>query len=126
MPRRPVRLALHSLEGRLTPAGNVTAKLVAGSLVVTGDQQSNTLAVTQTAANSFTVTPVDGTTVNGQADPVTVSGVTRDLVLRLGRGDDRVQFGVGFGEPVDLNETITVRRDLVVDGGPGNNAIDNP
>jgi FG-GAP-like repeat len=126
MSRRSRCLALHTLEDRFTPAGNLTARLLVGSLVVTGDAESNTLAVTQTAPGSFTITTEDGTTVNGNTDPVTVSGVTRDLVLRLGRGNDRVRFGAGFGGSGDVNETVAVSRDLVVDGGPGNNAIDNP
>src|SRR5262245_61483477 len=74
--RRPVRsrLALESLEGRLTPA-NVSTSLVGGNLTITDSGASN-LTISQPAANVIRITPAAGTTINGQAIAVTVQGVT--------------------------------------------------
>ena len=86
------RPRLEALETRLTPAGNVTAVLAGGTLTLTGDAQDNAIAVTQSAPSSFTISSDDGTTtINGGADAVTITGVTRDLRVLLDGGNDRLE-----------------------------------
>jgi large repetitive protein len=83
------RLQVEELEGRLTPAGNVTALLLGGNLLVFGDSAANSVEITATGGN-LVVSGHDGTTVNG-GSAVTFSGVgsvSANLVVALGRGAD--------------------------------------
>jgi hypothetical protein len=119
MKRRTYHPTLEALEGRVTPAGNLTTHLLGGSLFVLGDREANAVTVTQTAAGQFTLTPDAGTTINGKAEALTLTGVTRDLVLWLGDGDDGVRLGSSF------EDTLSVGRSLVIQGGNGENVIES-
>src|SRR5262245_23987544 len=86
---RFVRLQVEQLEGRLTPAGNVTALLLRGNLLVVGDSAANAVEITA-AGGDLVVRGQPGTTVNGGA-AATFSGVgsvAGNLVVLLGRGAD--------------------------------------
>src|SRR5262249_36534319 len=89
------RPALESLEDRLTPA-NITTSLVNGNLTLT-DNGASSITISQPAANEITITPGDGTTVNGQAGPVTIEDVTGNLSINLGSGNDSVAFDLSAG-----------------------------
>ncbi len=118
MRQHTFRPRLESLEGRLVPAGNVTARLSADALILSGDAQDNAIAVTQAAPGEFTVSSDDGTTtINGAAGPVTLKGATRDLRVQLGNGNDRLRLGSS------ADETLVIGRDLRVDGGAGDNSV---
>ena len=106
---RRLTLAVRPLEPRDVPAGNVTTALSQGTLILTGDRLANDVTVSQPAPGTITVTPAAGTTVNGGTDPVTVPGLTANLVVRLGAGDDRLAF--------DLAGPIALPGRLVVDYG---------
>src|SRR6516165_12781427 len=102
MNRRSLKFqpTFESLEGRLTPAGNVTAVFTAATatLTLTGDALANGVDVSAGAGGlgSFGITGVvDGTatTVNNQATTQTFNGV-KNLVINLGGGNDSLQFGV--------------------------------
>jgi hypothetical protein len=115
-PRRTA-LQLECLEDRLTPSGNVTASLLHGTLTLTGDQQANHVVLSQPGPGKLTITPADGTTVNGHTTALTVGGVTGDLTIDLGRGADEVDF--------DLANPIALPGNLTIDygssyGGNGN------
>jgi hypothetical protein len=113
--RRPVRLAVEALEERLALSGNVTAALARGTLTLTGDPLANHVVLSQPGFGQLTLTPADGTTVNGQARPLTFTGVTGDLNIGLGRGADEVDF--------DLANPIFLLGNLTIDYGasPGGN-----
>ena len=116
--RKGQRFGFEFLESRLTPAGNVTAVFSDGSLLVTGDRFDNAIRITEPSPDAFTIASEDGsTTINGQTGPVTVARVTKDVIVRLGRGDDTLQLGSEGGR------RITVERDLRVDGGSGDNTL---
>jgi hypothetical protein len=96
-------------------AGNITAALVGNDLVITGDAQSNALAIVGTAnAGEFVVTGVndgDGvaTNINGVPnDAVTISGVSGNLLITLAAGDDQITIS-----------DADVPADLVIDLGDG-------
>jgi hypothetical protein len=86
------RPSLESLECRLTPSGNVTTSLVGGNLTITDNAPTSSLTLSQTAAGTITITPDAGTTINGKAGPVTISGVTGGLNVNLGTGNDTLTF----------------------------------
>ena len=119
------RTSIEVLEARITPAGNVLAQVIGGDLIVTGDSAANAFEITETEGSTeelvaYLLTPLDGsTTINGSADPVTVTGVKRDVRVALGGGADHLRVG-------GIEEFSSVRtiRDLKIDGGAGDNTID--
>ena len=65
------------LEDRTVPSGNVTASVRGGVLHIDGDALSNEIWVTTgRGLGEAYVTPLGGTTVNGGASPVLLSGIT--------------------------------------------------
>src|SRR5262245_20670605 len=112
-------LQIERLECRETPAGNVTTSLVNDSLMLTGDPLDNHVVISQPSIGYLTVTPADGTTINGQSNAVTLSGVGRDLNIRLAKGADAVDF--------DLSAPMTLLGNLTIDyasyGGTGQKTV---
>jgi hypothetical protein len=109
LPRKPHRFrpALELLEGRLTPAGNVTTSLVGGNLTITDNAATSQLAISQPAANEIPITPDAGTTINGKAGPVTIMGVTGNLNVKLGTGADTLAFDLSQHDISVGNVSIT-------------------
>ncbi len=105
---------LEQLETRTALAGNVTAAVLGGNLVVNGDNQGADIAISQPSVGKITLTG-DGTSINGSAGPVTFSGVTRDLRINFGKGNDSLTF--------DETNPITVCGNLSINGGQGSNTI---
>src|SRR5262245_59984329 len=102
---RSGRLCVELLEDRCLLAGNVTAAVVNGSLIVTGDAESNDVLLVQTAQGIevhgvvFSGEPPAVTTVNG-GESFTAVGLTRDIKVDLGAGNDTL--GAAFVAPGDL------------------------
>jgi hypothetical protein len=110
------RPALESLECRLTPAAaNVTTSLVAGNLTIIDNAAISSLTLSQPAANEITITPDAGTTINGKAGPVTISGVTGGLNVNLGTGNDTLTF--------DLSHHSFVVGSVSITGTTGNKTV---
>jgi hypothetical protein len=114
--RKPIRFrpGLESLEGRLTPA-NITTTLVGGNLTITDNAPTSSLTISQPAANQIIITPDAGTTINGQAGPVTIMGVTGNLNVNLGGGNDTLTF--------DLSQHSIDVGNLSITGGAGNKTV---
>src|SRR5262245_43598107 len=102
-------LAVERLEERRLLAGNVTASVVNGNLVVSGDSASNDVVIAQTPSG-IVVLGQPGTTINGGAS-FTAVGVTGDVRVTLGGGNDTLQAAVA------------VPRDLTIDLGSGDDAV---
>jgi VCBS repeat-containing protein len=117
----------------------------AGVLVVTGDGSANGLAITGTGApGQYIVTGLDAadgtpTVVNGLTNgTITVEGVFTGIDINLGDGDDYVSLDrafiggsiavrTGAGNDVvqvGTREIVTMRDDLVIDTGQGNDQLD--
>ena len=113
---------IESLESRITPAGNVLAQLIGGHLIITGDAAANAVEVVETQggtldAVAYLISPSDATTtINGGSTPVTITGVTADVRLALGAGNDLARVGTG--------EEMRVLRDLIIHGGDGDNVVE--
>lgn len=111
-----VESALLRLEDRTLLVGNVTAAITGGNLVIQGDALSNNINIEPTAnAGEFKITGVT-TTVNGAAN-VTLSGLTGDVVVLMGDGNDQVQF-VTLG-----TQDVTLPGALRGEMGEGNNTF---
>ncbi len=91
------RLRLESLEKRLLMAGDVTVSVSGGVLTVRGDANPNSIQISGTGvAGQYLISGfVDDTlnlptTVNHGAAPVLVTGVTGDVIINLGNGNDEL------------------------------------
>src|SRR5262249_26333917 len=90
---RSTPLRLEQLEDRVVPAGNVLVAVQGTTIFVAGDSAANGLEISLgTSANQFVFRGLDGTTVNGSANPVTqnVTGGLAHLHIDLGAGNDRL------------------------------------
>jgi hypothetical protein len=137
-PCRDGRFGVEGLETREVMAGNVTAAVNNGVLNIVGDNQSNGVLIQQIGDKQFKITGQNqnaSTTINGQAY-VTVSNVSKDIVVNLNGGDDfviveglagyqlagslKVNAGDGY-DSVSVNK-LTVQKDLVVQMGAGDDS----
>lgn len=136
---RTTRLTLEALEGREVPAGNITATVTGGRLVLTGDDEANTVEILVTAF-AVVLTPDNTTRINaGAAGATAVLGTATALRASMGNGNDLVytHFGEDFSLPrgatFDLgegNDTLRLITDgklslgnLAVRGGDGDDLI---
>lgn len=113
--------------------GNVQVSVNAtGILLVEGDGGDNEIAITPDGVGAFTVTGLNGTTVNLTA-AVPLTGV-RSIRATMGAGDDRVEvnsgrirgdlrIGLDDGTDVCVLNNVRVRRRTSVVGGNGSDRI---
>jgi hypothetical protein len=159
------RFLVEGLEPRCMLAGNVNVFVSGGTLFVQGDGGDNAVLIQQEGNGVYSVTGLDfsdlsnvdsevfdsgPTTINGEdldGDSFVVSGVTNDINVNLGAGDDGLGignnldnlsslseecFGVSFLPPDEeislqaLETTLLVPRNLFINLGDGNDftAID--
>ncbi len=122
------QFSVEKLEDRSLMAGNVTAAVQAGVLVITGDASDNGVTVDYVqATNTYRVigvTPSGGTatTINGldtsvPANIPTFTGVTKGININLNAGNDTLSFGS------DTSSTFVVVGDLNIDAGVGNDTV---
>jgi VCBS repeat-containing protein len=109
-------LGLEQLEGRALLAGNVTASITGGNLVISGDSAANEITITRSGANSVTITGT-GTTVNGGTSAVTLNGFRKHVTVSMNDGDDVVRF---VRSSTDL---FRIFGNLIVDTGNGNDTV---
>jgi hypothetical protein len=125
--RRPVsnRLSVERLEDRALMAGNVTASVQRGVLVITGDASDNAITVNWVQKNTYQVLSAEAnsanTTVNGvdstTANPQTFSGVTKGIRIVMNAGNDTVTFGAPD------STAFAVAGYLQIDMGAGNDTV---
>jgi hypothetical protein len=86
------RLSFEQFEPRELLAVTTSIDNTTGTLTVTGDAGADSIAIFGTAnAGEFTIQGRGGTTVNGAAS-ATIGGVTGDLVIQTGNGNDTVNL----------------------------------
>jgi hypothetical protein len=100
-----------SLERRNPLAGNVTAAVVGGELLLNGDHSSNAVQVRQLSETSWEVRGL-GTQINGSNSAFTANGVLAGISADLNRGDDFIKI---------FNGTIT--GDLLVETNQGADSL---
>lgn len=109
------RPQLLPLEDRLTPAGDVTARVVDGILLIDGDARANAVTIAGTGWHSVAIRPGDDdTTINGKAgnQPLFLGGI-HEMVIRTGDGEDTVRL-----------ENLRARYKITVDTGGGEDEVD--
>lgn len=115
------RLGFESLEGRLLMAGNVTASVVGGDLILTGDSQDNSAQIVQVMqggqpiAGSYFVFGSNGTTISGGQS---FTNVNDDIKINMHGGSDRIVLGNGSN-----NANFIVPDDLEIDMGDGDDTV---
>ncbi len=121
------RLFLEPLEQRYLLAGNVTASLVAGDLVVLGDEADNGFTVEQLVAppdptgggggsGGVLITPDATTSLNGlpPGQPWKTDGVVSNVHIDVRGGQDQVQVVGAEGAVLD---------NLIVASGDGSDSL---
>ena len=106
------RPALETLERRDTPAGTVTGSFANGTWTLVGDADANDIVISSTLSDAFSVSGRNGTVVAGVTDP----GGVRNIVIKLGAGDDVVEVKNG-------GLWAFLPGSLKIDGGDGGNAV---
>lgn len=88
----PACLPAEALESRVFLSGTLLASVVNGSVNIRGDAEANAIVVDQAGlgAGQVRVAGTSGTAINGQTDPVVLTGVTRNVRIRMGGGGDSV------------------------------------
>src|SRR4030095_3872796 len=79
------------LESRRMLSGNVSAVIVSGVLVVTGDNKANQVEVSTTENFTTEVRPLGDTRVNGSTAPA-VFDEWPDIAINVGNGEDFVRL----------------------------------
>jgi hypothetical protein len=97
-----------SLEGRNPLAGNVTAEVVGGSLVLIGDSNSNSIQVRQLSESTWEVRGF-GTQINGSNNAFIAEEVLLDIDVDLNRGNDFVKV---FNGTVGNNLLVETNQGL--------------
>jgi hypothetical protein len=121
-------------------AGNVTAELIDGDLIVTGDGVDNRIGLYGPAGNLSMVHGED----DAQGNPTSINGIpngsfnldelTGDVVIRMGNGNDTVFFTGTFPGTLVIegnsgNDYVwsfhgaSIADELIIDAGPGANEI---
>jgi hypothetical protein len=106
------RLGCESLEARDNPAGNVTATLSDGWLIVNGDSNDNLISVQQNQAGDIIVYGYNGTLVNGLSAVYIGTFRLNGLLINMGDGND---YADAAGVLVNVN--------LGINGGNGNDTL---
>ena len=128
------RLGVEQLQARVLLAGDVTAAVTNGFLVIRGDDAANELTIERISGDRVQVTGATGTTINGLTQPA-VLRVRKGYDIATGGGDDKLTvIGLNaFGRyeiRMDLgigNDTLVARNLLAqrihAGGGDGNDSI---
>ena len=85
-------LQIEVLEERSLLAGDVTTYNTNGYLYLYGDSQANNVSLTRVGTTGVQITPRDGTTINGSANPLTISNVSAGLSAYLGDGNNVLEL----------------------------------
>ncbi|WP_437203709.1 peptidylprolyl isomerase [Planctomicrobium sp. SH664] len=102
-------------EERVLLAGNVLASVTNGTLTLKGDLSNNSVQV-EVKGGNVVVSGLDGTTINGQASFIAVTGATQlsgDLIADLGAGHDKLV----------LSDHLTVKGSVLIEDAVGNTTV---
>ena len=128
------RLALEKLQIRELLAGDVTAAVTNGFLVVRGDDAANELTIERVSGDRVRVTGAIGTTINGLTQPAILK-VRKGYDIATGGGDDKltviglnavgryeIRMELGAGNDTLVASNLMAQR-IHSNGGSGNDSI---
>src|SRR5262245_42124650 len=101
-----------------TAAGNVTASVNgSGVLVIKGDTADNGIHIVPAGAGAYEISASDAnTTINGQPVAFVASGVTGDVKISMGDGNDTVI--------IEDTNVAPFPDDLTIRTGAGNDSVE--
>lgn len=125
------------LEQRTLLAGNVTAALVSGDLIVQGDDADNVVDLLTNEAGNIVLRGLDGTSINGRTNFVPADGIPEisgDLQIFLAGGDDTLAInGIQITDSLQIEDdtgdnTLTIQScatgaNLWIGQGAGDDVI---
>ncbi|MCY3007654.1 MAG: hypothetical protein NTV29_16990 [Planctomycetota bacterium] len=128
------RLGVERLQARELLAGDVTAAVTNGFLVVRGDDAANELTIERISGDRVQVTGATGTTINGLTQPA-VLRVRKGYDIATGGGDDKltviglnafgryeIRMDLGIGNDTLVASNLLAQR-IHSGGGDGNDSI---
>ena len=128
------RLGVERLQARELLAGDVTAAVTNGFLVVRGDNAANELTIERISGDRVQVTGATGTTINGLTQPA-VLRVRKGYDIATGGGDDKltviglnafgryeIRMDLGIGNDTLVASNLLAQR-IHAGGGDGNDSI---
>jgi len=128
------RLGLEKLHARELLAGDVTAAVTNGFLVVRGDDAANELTIERISGDKVRVTGATGTTINGLSQPA-ILRVRKGYDISTGGGDDKltviglnavgryeIRMDLGAGNDVLVANDLLAQR-IHAGGGDGNDSL---
>ena len=128
------RLGVEQLQARVLLAGDVTAAVTNGFLVVRGDNAANELTIERISGDRVQVTGATGTTINGLTQPA-VLRVRKGYDIATGGGDDKltviglnafgryeIRMDLGAGNDTLVASNLLAQR-IHAGGGDGNDSI---
>jgi hypothetical protein len=120
-------------------AGNVTAEIIDGDLIITGDGLDNRIAINagglHPGVHGENTADGNPTSINGMPNgSFNLDGLTGDVIVRMGDRDDSVSLEGGFPGAVVLEGDggddrfwsqfgLSTASELIINTGPGNNEI---
>ena len=127
-------LGLEKLQARELLAGDVTAAVTNGYLVVRGDDAANELTIERITGNRVRVTGTNGTTINGLSEPA-ILRVRKGYDIATGGGDDNltviglnavgryeIRMDLGAGNDILVASNLLAQR-IHAGGGDGNDSL---
>ena len=128
------RLGVERLQARVLLAGDVTAAVTNGFLVIRGDDAANELTIERISGDRVQVTGATGTTINGLTQPA-VLRVRKGYDIATGGGDDKltviglnafgryeIRMDLGIGNDTLVASNLLAQR-IHAGGGDGNDSI---
>ena len=104
--------------------GNVTTSVKNGTLTITGDNKGDAIAISQTADGKEIgilglsgYTTAGATTINGSTSGLEITGVTGDININMGVGNDFVQI------TADSSKEVILPGHLNLNLGNGSNTL---
>jgi hypothetical protein len=110
------------LEGRVLLAGNVTASVQGGDLIIRGDSQDNVVTIKSAGAGKVRIAGADDTEVNGRAS--VVLSLAGNLIIRMQPGG---QDNISLQGPLEIAGDLRAqfgKGDFFVEGTSGAVTID--
>ena len=112
--------------------GDVLASSRRGKILIRGDRMPNGIIIRSAARNRFRIAPTGGTTLNGSARPLTLSGRAISIFLGIGRdfvrlkdatvaGALRINLGPGADRAAVVDSTLMKR--VTIEGHNGNDIV---
>ncbi|MCH2203886.1 MAG: peptidylprolyl isomerase [Fuerstiella sp.] len=106
--RGAVAVGSERLEQRTLLAGNVTAAVVSGDLIVQGDDADNVVDLFTSENGNIVLRGLDGTSINGETEFVPDDGIPEisgDLQILLADGDDTLTInGIQIADSLQIED----------------------